>query len=269
MTCMRGRGRDRMVVGFTTTYVISAYHQWRCDFESRSWWCVRDTTLCNKSCQWLATDRCFSPVSSTNKTDCHDIAELLLNVTVKHQSSTQPICNMNHITVWIKLRYNINIKHNNPCIGKCTIIPKTSNTINLQTVHLVPVYFSGPGIAFMVYPEALATLPLPQIWSVMFFLMLFMIGLNTMVGCIYFVIEIHSFIVIQLWLKLRSSSLGHRRPKLILAIPFRHFSILTSNYIFNYFKYIGIKDAWWRFLQKRVVWIEFDIYVLIERCNDG
>lgn len=40
----------------------------------------------------------------------------------------------------------------------------------------------GPGIAFMVYPEALATLPLPQVWSVFFFLMLFTIGLNTMVS---------------------------------------------------------------------------------------
>jgi hypothetical protein len=30
-----GRGRDRMVVGFTTTYEISVYHHW-CEFESRS-----------------------------------------------------------------------------------------------------------------------------------------------------------------------------------------------------------------------------------------
>jgi hypothetical protein len=28
-------GRDRMVVGFTTTYVISAYHHWCCELESR------------------------------------------------------------------------------------------------------------------------------------------------------------------------------------------------------------------------------------------
>ena len=28
-------GRDRMVVGFTTTYAISAYHYWCCEFESR------------------------------------------------------------------------------------------------------------------------------------------------------------------------------------------------------------------------------------------
>ena len=29
-------GRDRMVVGFTTTYAISAYHHWCCEFEFRS-----------------------------------------------------------------------------------------------------------------------------------------------------------------------------------------------------------------------------------------
>jgi hypothetical protein len=28
-------GRDRMVVGFTTTYAISAYRHWCCEFESR------------------------------------------------------------------------------------------------------------------------------------------------------------------------------------------------------------------------------------------
>ena len=30
------RGRDCMVVGFTTTYAISAYQHWCCEFESRS-----------------------------------------------------------------------------------------------------------------------------------------------------------------------------------------------------------------------------------------
>jgi hypothetical protein len=29
-------GRDRMVVGFTTTDAISGYHHWWCEFESRS-----------------------------------------------------------------------------------------------------------------------------------------------------------------------------------------------------------------------------------------
>ena len=30
------RGRERMVVGFTTTYAISAYQHWCCEFEYRS-----------------------------------------------------------------------------------------------------------------------------------------------------------------------------------------------------------------------------------------
>jgi hypothetical protein len=42
----RGRhGRNRMVVGFTITYAISAYHHLSCEFESRSWRCVLDTTF--------------------------------------------------------------------------------------------------------------------------------------------------------------------------------------------------------------------------------
>jgi len=40
------------------------------------WIRVMCTTLCEKVCQWIPTDRWFSPglpVSSTNKTDRHDI----------------------------------------------------------------------------------------------------------------------------------------------------------------------------------------------------
>ena len=43
---------------------------------------VIETTLCHKACQWTATDRWFSPVSSINKTDCHNIAEIWLKMTV-------------------------------------------------------------------------------------------------------------------------------------------------------------------------------------------
>ena len=39
---------------------------------------VLHTTLCDKVCQWLAAGRWFSPVPSTNKSDRHDITEILL-----------------------------------------------------------------------------------------------------------------------------------------------------------------------------------------------
>jgi hypothetical protein len=44
---------------------------------------ARCTALCDKVCQWLVAGRWFSPgtpVSSTNKTDRHDITEILLKV---------------------------------------------------------------------------------------------------------------------------------------------------------------------------------------------
>ena len=75
--------RDRMVVGFIAQVAISAYHLLSCEFEPRSWRGVFDTTLCDKVCQWLATGQWFSPgtpASSTNKTDRHDIAVILLKV---------------------------------------------------------------------------------------------------------------------------------------------------------------------------------------------
>jgi len=72
-----------MVVGFVTTCAISAYHHLSCEFEPHSWRGVIGTTLCDKVCQWLVSGLWFSPgtpLSSTNKTDCHDITEILLKV---------------------------------------------------------------------------------------------------------------------------------------------------------------------------------------------
>ena len=42
-----------------------------------------DKTLCDQVCQWLAAGQWFSPgipISSTNKTDRHNIAEIFLKV---------------------------------------------------------------------------------------------------------------------------------------------------------------------------------------------
>jgi hypothetical protein len=89
-------GHGRMVIGITTTYAICAYHHWCCEFESRSGRGLLDATLCVKVCQLLETGQWFSPgspVSSTNKTDCHDITEILLKVplsgTKHHQTNKQ------------------------------------------------------------------------------------------------------------------------------------------------------------------------------------
>ena len=40
---------------------------------------------------------------------------------------------------------------------------------------------SGPGLVFVVYPEALSRMPCSPVWSVIFFCMLFTIALDSMV----------------------------------------------------------------------------------------
>jgi len=52
-------------------------------------------TLCDKVCQWLATGLWFfpgTPVSSTNKTDSHDITEILLKVALNTINQTLMLC---------------------------------------------------------------------------------------------------------------------------------------------------------------------------------
>jgi hypothetical protein len=66
-----------MVVRFTTIYAISAYHHYSCEFESRSWVMAR----------WFFPG---TPVSSTHKTDNHDITEILLKVALNTISKTKP-----------------------------------------------------------------------------------------------------------------------------------------------------------------------------------
>ena len=51
-----------------------------------------DTTVCDKVCQRLAAGQWFSPISSTNKTDRHDITVSLLKVVLVQYSEEFNFC---------------------------------------------------------------------------------------------------------------------------------------------------------------------------------
>lgn len=50
---------------------------------------------------------------------------------------------------------------------------------HISNTDISNVVTQGPGVAFVVYPEALSTLPFAQLWSSLFFLMLFMVGMDS------------------------------------------------------------------------------------------
>ena len=69
-------------------------------------WGVLYTALCDKVCQWLATGRWSSPgtpVSSTNKTDVHDITKILLKVALNTTNPSSQSC----VRVCITIKYRI------------------------------------------------------------------------------------------------------------------------------------------------------------------
>jgi hypothetical protein len=69
---------------------------------------------------WLATGRWFSPgtpVSSTNKTDYHDVTEILLKVTLKHHNP-----NLGFVMVNI-LTFSVRSLFSSPCQRQCELLP--------------------------------------------------------------------------------------------------------------------------------------------------
>lgn len=50
---------------------------------------------------------------------------------------------------------------------------------HISQTDISKVVTQGPGIAFVVYPEALSTLPFAQLWASLFFIMLFFVGIDS------------------------------------------------------------------------------------------
>lgn len=51
--------------------------------------------------------------------------------------------------------------------------------VDVTGLPISSVATGGPALAFITYPEAIGMLPFPQFWAILFFLMLFFLGLDS------------------------------------------------------------------------------------------
>ncbi|XP_059613592.1 sodium- and chloride-dependent glycine transporter 1-like [Phlebotomus argentipes] len=68
-----------------------------------------------------------------------------------------------------------------------------------MNVSVASVATEGPGLAFIAYPEAVLMMPLPQLWAVCFFFMMFILGMGSQFGGI----EAINTAIIDRWPHLR------------------------------------------------------------------
>jgi len=85
-------GCDRMVVGFTTTHAICAYHHWFCEFESYLGRGAQHYVIKFVS-DLQQVGQVFSghSISSTDNADRHDITEIFLKMALNTIKPTKPI----------------------------------------------------------------------------------------------------------------------------------------------------------------------------------
>jgi solute carrier family 6 (neurotransmitter transporter, glycine) member 5/9 len=70
---------------------------------------------------------------------------------------------------------------------------------NSMNVPIESVVSSGPGLTFITYPEAVLLMPLPQLWAILFFFMMLILGLGSQFGGIQMI----STSIIDHWPHLR------------------------------------------------------------------
>ncbi|XP_027002984.1 sodium- and chloride-dependent GABA transporter 2-like isoform X2 [Tachysurus fulvidraco] len=76
-------------------------------------------------------------------------------------------------------KYNNNLYNGTSFVAGFAIFSVLGFMAYEQETDISTVAESGPGLAFIAYPRAVAMMPAPQLWAICFFLMIILLGLDT------------------------------------------------------------------------------------------
>ncbi|KAJ8354313.1 hypothetical protein SKAU_G00218800 [Synaphobranchus kaupii] len=156
-------------LGFGSLIAFASYNQYNNNFERQA----IVVSMINSATSIFASIVTFSIYgfkATVNYESCQERVRMLLLNTFDMAEDTINIDNINY---WIA-----ELNHTHP--EQFAAISSKIDPCNLQDELDTAV--EGTGLAFIVYSEAIKNMPFPQIWSVLYFFMLLMLGMGSMLG---------------------------------------------------------------------------------------
>ncbi|KAG9355701.1 hypothetical protein JZ751_000539 [Albula glossodonta] len=156
-------------LGFGSLIAFSSYNQYHNNFEQQA----IIVSFINSGTSVFASIVTFSIYgfkATVNYESCLDRVRVQL---VNSLSVAEDAISMDNMRHWIS---ELNITHPQQFTALSSKLEGCSLESELDTA------VEGTGLAFIVYSEAIKNMPLPQLWSVLYFFMLLMLGVGSMLG---------------------------------------------------------------------------------------
>nr|XP_049586453.1 sodium- and chloride-dependent transporter XTRP3A-like [Syngnathus scovelli] len=158
-------------LGYGWLIAFSSYNQYNNNFEPQAF----IVTLINSGTSIFASIVTFSIYgfkATVNYENCLERTRILLLNTFDLAEDT---ININNVFDWIK---TLNATYPEQFAELVNKLEACDLNDELDTA------VQGVGLAFILYSEAIQNMPLPQLWSVLYFFMLLLLGLGSMLGSV-------------------------------------------------------------------------------------